>query len=534
MKQQIKHLHTAITLLFLFLFAGLAQEPQAGNTSGAPVAPFNDTIFSVHAKLGPYSPEERAGNIEYRIRELDDDAGFSTDSLAIVPDGNTLDIVYRDIIVMSISDADTVWFNQSKEQVAAYYKRCIAQSIDQYREDTGLVRMLVKIGLVIAILAVFFFIVKYTGKLFRVFHNRILALKGVRIKGITFKSYNLLDEERATNVALFLLKIVKYICLIVVLYFTVTLTFSVFPETRGLAGKLLDYVLTPLSRIVGSIVDYIPKAVTIVVIVLIFRYLIRGVKFFAGEIEKEKLKIKGFYPDWAMPTYHIVRTLLYAFMFILIFPYLPKSDSKIFQGVSVFIGVIVSLGSTSLIGNLVAGLVLTYMRPFKIGDNIKIGEIQGSVTEKTPFVTRIKTLKNEEVTIPNSNIMSVYTTNYTNSSQKHKLILYTSVTVGYDVSWRQVHELLLAAAGRTPHVLQTPPPFVLQRALNDFYAEYQINIYITEDKLMMRIYSDLYQNIQDVFNEAGIELVSPHYRAGRDGNPVAMPKEYLEGMKAKS
>ncbi|MDR1336747.1 MAG: mechanosensitive ion channel family protein [Tannerella sp.] len=521
MKRKKKYLPANMPLLFLLAIAGFVQVRQTLHAAGAPVVPFNDTVFFLHAKLGPYSPAERAAGIESRIRELNGDFRFSTDSLAIRPDGNMLDIVYRDRIVMSVTDADAARLDRSREEAALYYRQCIALAIDRYRNDTGLTETLIKTGWVALILMVFFLVVKCIGRLFRMARRKMLSWKGAKIGSFTFRSYGLLDTEKAASVMLFLLKAVKYVLLIITLYFTVTLTFGVFPETQDIADQLLDYVLTPLAHIAVGLVNYIPRAITIVVIVLVFRYLARGVRYLAGEIEKEKLKINGFYPDWAMPTCHIVRTLLYAFMFILIFPYLPKSDSRIFQGVSVFIGVIVSLGSTSLIGNLVAGLVLTYMRPFKIGDNIKIGEIQGIVTEKTPFATRIKTLKNEEVTIPNSGIMSAHTINYSNSSQKHRLILHTTLTFGYETPWRQVHALLLEAADKTPHILRDPAPFVQQRALDDFYAEYQINVYTVEDGRMMHIYSELYQNIQDVFNGAGIEMTSPHYRAHRDGNRTA-------------
>jgi small-conductance mechanosensitive channel len=263
------------------------------------------------------------------------------------------------------------------------------------------------------------------------------------------------------------------------------------------------------------------------VIVIIFRYLIKGLRYLAGEIHKERLKIKGFYPDWAFPTFSIIKTLLYAFMFIVIFPYLPGSDSPIFQGVSIFVGVVFSLGSSTVINNIMSGLVLTYMRPFMVGDRIKIGDVVGNVVEKTPFVTRIRTLKNEEVTVPNSSILSAQTLNYTHSAKLYGLILYKEVSVGYDVSWRQAHQLLLEAAARTSRIKSEPKPFVLQRALDDFYVVYQINLYIDDADIMIPVYSELNQHIQDVFYEAGIELLSPHYAAQRDGSHTTIPKEYL-------
>jgi small-conductance mechanosensitive channel len=305
------------------------------------------------------------------------------------------------------------------------------------------------------------------------------------------------------------------------------MAFSIFPATRGIATVLFGYILTPFSSILNGIVDFIPNLIKIIVIVLVFRYIIKGIRAIAEEIQKGRLTFKGFYPDWAYPTFNIIRTLLYAFMFIMIWPYLPGSDSSVFQGVTVFIGIIFSLGSSSIINNVISGMVLTYMRPFNMGDRIKIGDIVGNVVEKTPLVIRIKTPKNEEVTLPNSSFMSAQTFNYSFSARKYGLILYSEVTIGYDVQWRKVHELLLEAARRTPDALEDPKPFILQTALNDFYVAYQLNIYIREADKMPRIYSDIYQNVQDVFNEAGIEIMSPHYHAARDGSRTTIPASYL-------
>ena len=423
-----------------------------------------------------------------------------------------------------IQTAPVAPFHQSKEEGAEYYKENIARTIDQYRHDTELMTALTKTGMVMLILSAFFFIIRYINRLHGVARRKIVSLRGTIIKSIRIKSYNLLDEEKYVDIVLFFLKIIKYIALITILYFSVTLLFSVFPETRGLANTLWDYLLTPFSKIVIGVIGYLPDAIAIVVIVAVFIYLIKGIKYFAGEIERGKLVIKGFYPEWATPTYHIIRALLYIFMFIVIFPHLPYSDSMIFQGVSVFVGLLISLGSTALIGNLVSGMALTYMRPFHIGDFIKVGDVLGTVKEKAPLATRIMTTKNEEITIPNSAIMSAHTTNYSQSARENRLILHSAVTFGYDTPWRQVHELLLSAAARTKHVLSDPAPFVLQRALDNFFAEYQINVYVADEKRMSGIYSELYENIQDAFKEAGLDMTCPAYQNFRGENHISIHK----------
>ena len=229
-----------------------------------------------------------------------------------------------------------------------------------------------------------------------------------------------------------------------------------------------------------------------------------------------------------MPVFVIVRFLLYTFMVAMIYNYLPGSDSGVFQGISVFVGLVISLGSSTLIANLMAGLVITFMRPFHVGDRIKLNDTVGDIIEKTPLVTRVKTPKNEIVTIPNSHVMSSLTTNYSSSAQEYGLIIHTDVTFGYEVPWEQVHQLMIQAALATQHIEAEPAPFVLQTKLDDWYVVYQINAYTRHPEKMATIYSDLHQHIQDIFNEAGIEIMSLHFMGVRQAERVFIPDEYLQ------
>jgi small-conductance mechanosensitive channel len=276
-----------------------------------------------------------------------------------------------------------------------------------------------------------------------------------------------------------------------------------------------------------GLIGVIPELITIIVIIMITRYFVRFLRFLASEIENGKLNIPGFYPDWAMSTFNLLKVIIYAFSFVVIFPYLPGSDSPVFQGLGVFFGLLISLGSSSAIGNIIAGVVITYMRPFKIGDRIKVADITGDVIEKTMLVTRLRTIKNEDITIPNAAILNSNTTNYSSSAQDLGLILNTTITIGYDIPWKKVNELLIDAALKTTHIKKEPQPFVLQTSLDDFYVSYQINAYTAEASKAAKIYSELYANIQDGFNNSGVEILSPHYRADRDGNSMAVPSEYL-------
>ena len=494
----------------------------------APVIPFRDTLFHIRTGIGSFSSQERAVSIAEKIRFVCREySGFHSDSLDISSEGGLLVITYRDVIIMSVTENDAKLNGMTQLALAKEYEDVIKNAIVKHNKDTGWLTVMFRVFMILLIVAALYFLIKIVNKFFRKLSSNIEKLKGTKIKTIKIKSYILMDEEKSTKLILLIVSMMRYALILLLLYLSIPMALRVFPATRNYATVLFSYVLTPFTKILHGIIGYVPNLITIIVIVLVFRYIIRGLRFFAEEIDKGRLTVKGFYPDWAHPTFSIIKALLYAFMLVVIWEYLPFSDSDAFKGVSIFFGVIFSLGSSSVINNIVSGLVLTYMRPFNIGDRIKIGDLTGNVVEKTPLVTRIRTPKNEEVTIPNSNIMTAQTFNYSQSARTYGLILHTTVTIGYETPWRKVHEMLLEAAKRTPDVKENPKPFILQTALDDFYANYQINVYISDADKMPRIYSALHQNIQDVFNENGVEITSPQYHAQRDGNQITIPPSYL-------
>ncbi len=333
----------------------------------------------------------------------------------------------------------------------------------------------------------------------------------------------MLDENRFTSLLLFASNVVRILFLLLIFYLTLPFVLRIFPWTQGTADMLFGFILNPLKAMATSVVEFVPNLFTIAIIYIVIRYLAKGISYLANEIKTEKLKISGFYPDWAVPTSRIINFILYAFMLILIWPYLPGSGSPVFQGVSVFLGLLISLGSSSAISNIMAGLVLTYMRPYKIGDRVTVGDVSGDVVEKNLLVTRLRTIKNEFITVPNSKILSDSSINFsTSASESSGLIVHTTVTIGYDVPWRKVHSMLTAAACKTPLIEDNPAPFVLQTSLDDFYISYQINAYTKAPAKQAMIYSDLHALIQDEFAKNDVEIMSPHYRAERDA-PSTIP-----------
>ncbi len=489
---------------------------------------FKDTLFLIYSKSGSFSAEDRASAISNRIHDLADNFNFRPDSLQLSPNETTTDIVFNDNPIMSVSENDALWNNLSKDSLGRKYQQIIRDAIKHYRAETSLGTLAKEIGLALLVLAVIIFLVKNIGRFFKWTSQKMEAQKGTRIKGIKIKNYTLFDAKSQVKVLQTVNSIVKWFFILLAIYITLPILFGIFPWTKNYASILFGYILNPIKKMASGLWNYLPNLITILVIIFVSRYLLRGIRFLRNEIQRGNLRISGFYPDWANPTYQIIRVLLFAFIFIVIFPYLPGSNSQVFRGVSVFLGVLFTFGSTGSLSNVIAGLVLTYMRLFKIGDRVKIGEVTGDVIEKSMLVTRIRTIKNEIISIPNSTVMGSHTINYSSDAPDKGLIIHTTVTIGYDTPWRDIHQALIDAASKTEWVLKEPKPFVLQTSLDDFYVSYQINAYVREANKQADIYSSLHQNIQDVCNERGIEILSPHYSQLRDGNMVAIPADYLK------
>ncbi|MCK9451082.1 MAG: mechanosensitive ion channel family protein [Bacteroidales bacterium] len=486
-----------------------------------------DTLFLIYSKIGASTPSERAINISRKIRKLYEDDFLNADSLLVMRSENTFDLVYKDMIIMSVSENDAIWYGKSIAELAGEFNETVKNSIVKAKNENSWLKLSIRIGLVLVVIIIAWFIIWLVGKVFLRFLRFIDAKKDKWVKDLSYKDYTFLTAEQEMQVILFLVKIFRWLVYVILLYISIPIIFSIFPFSRNWADALINLIWSPFKIVLFAIWDYLPNLFSILVIYFVMKYFIRFVRYIFHEIEAEKLKISGFHSDWAIPTYSIVKFLLYAFMFVLIFPHLPGSDSNIFKGVSVFIGILFSLGSSSAIANMVAGLVITYMRPFKIGDRINISNVTGDVIEKTLLVTRIRTIKNEVVTIPNASVLNGNTVNYSVEAKEKGLIIYTTVTIGYDVPWKNVHQVLIDAAHRTAMINKEPKPFVLQTSLEDFYVSYQINAYTNEASKQALIYSNLHQNIQDLCNERGIEILSPHYRAARDGNMTTIPADYL-------
>jgi len=499
--------------------------PQAALSQvGFPVLFEGRKILDVSSSLtGELSPEQRAKLIQQNIQTFADSKADTTGLKVIrLPEGYGIGTDVSILMVITKRDAEPS--GKSPEALAQQILGEIQTSLIAYRTKHNWKTY--GFGAAYSFLAIvaLWLALRLNNRAFIWLVKKVSTLHDHWKGGIHLKGIEVLSAYRIERVVLMLLKSLRIFVILLFLYFFLPLILSFFPETRELGSKLLGYLISPFVSIFHTIIKFVPNFFYIFVITVIARYVLKVISYVFKLIERGELEFEWFYQDWARPTYQIIRFLIIVMALISAYPYIPGSSSQAFQGVGLVLGAIISFASSSAISNIVAGIILTYTRAFRLGDRIKVGETSGDVVDKTLLVTRLQTIKSEIVTIPNSLVMSAQIINFSTSvDEGDGVILHTSVTIGYDVPWKQVRDLLVEAARDTKNILEKPEPFVLQTSLDDFYVSYEINAYTKEPKYMAFTYSELHKNILDKFDAAGVEIMSPHYYALRDGNASAVP-----------
>ena len=496
-----------------------------------PVMLDNQELFTIRQGIGSFSAQERAKSITDRIEKIADDDALSPEDLTIKidPEDKNPSIILGDTVIATITSKDAKLQAVSQEVLAERALAKIKAAIVRYRQerqpDNLLKDAVLTVSATLATVLIFWVIIFISSRVFPQIQRLITSL----VPGVVFQNFEIISSQTIGIFSLRVLQFIRTLIILTILYFYLTFVLRLFPWTRKFGDGFLQYFFSALEVVSQEIAKYLPSIFIILLIIFITHYLLRAIKPFFTGLERENLVINGFYPDWAKPTYNLLSLLIIALAIVIAFPYLPGFNSPAFQGVSVFLGVLFSLGSTSAIANVVGGIILIYTRSFQLGDKISIGDVIGDVIEKGLLVTRIRTPANRIITIPNSSLLNTNVINFTVSQREFKqpLILQTTVTLGYDLPWRKVHATLKEAALATQFIVSEPAPFVLQTSLDDFYVSYQLNAYTDHPNKMVYIYSELHQNIQDKCNEVGIEIMSPHYKALRDGNHSTIPENYL-------
>lgn len=494
----------------------------------APVVVDGHVLFRVRG-VEIYTASRRAGEIADRIRSLARDPAMSTNDIRVVAEGPDRDIVAGGVRIVRVLDQDAELTGLDPDLSAQVFHTRILESIERYREER---RPSVIVARVLrALLATVIFVVVLTilGRI----HRRVSAFIQSRVvtkieKGVQIQSFEVVRRRHIWAVYRGMMDVLRLVVIAIAVYLYLQRVLTMFPWTRRAGLALLDMLVSPLRVIGASLVGYLPNLIFLIILFLFVRYLLRVVRLLFLNVERGAVRWVSFDPEWAMPTYRLVRVAIVIFSLVAAYPYIPGSDSSAFKGISVFMGVVLSLGSSSLVGNLIAGYTMTYRKAFKVGDRIRVGEHLGDVEDIRMLVTRLRSLKNEEIIIPNSEILAKDVINYSNLAETGGVIVHTTVGIGYETPWRQVEAMLREAAANTGGVKPEPPPFVLQKALGDFAVTYEINVYCDDPKKMNAVATGLHRNIQDVFNTHGVQIMTPNYESDPAEPKLVPPEKWYE------
>jgi len=473
-----------------------------------------------------YTAAERARSIQERVIELASDRDVPTNTLYLAETSRGSEIRAGSVVLLTITDADAALEEMGRGLLAETTLDVLKRTVDAWREQRSPRLLLRHAGYAIAATIVLAVLVWLLLQGFRRLRALTRLQAGARVRAVRFGAFEVIRAEHLRGAAQAAVKLLFWFALLWIAYLYLEFVLPLFPWTRPISERLLALVIDPLTTLGLSFIGALPNLAFLVVLVLVVRYLLKLGRMFFLAIENRSLQFEDFDPEWAIPTYKMLRIFIVAFSVVVAYPYIPGSDSAAFKGVSVLLGVIFSLGSSSVIGNIIAGYTMTYRRAFRNGDRIKVGDVTGEVVDSRVLVTTLRTTKNELVVVPNSEILSRSVVNYSTLARERGLLLHTTVGIGYETPWRQVEAMLLMAAERTQGLRREPAPFVLQTGLGDFCVTYELNAATDDASRLPALYSALHANILDVFNEYGVQIMTPNYEADPQEPKLVRPGEW--------
>ncbi len=505
------------------------QAPAQLYVDQAPVMLGKQTIFVLENGVGLFSVQERAQAVSHRIVSLANAPTFQADSIRIKTQSNGTKILADDQVILTVTPADVQAVGQTQQALAQRYRQQIIAAIEEDRARFFKGDPRTSLPLIAAATVAVIVIFMILNRIFPRILSGLAAWQQARISAISVDGMELRPLNRIFKLSINALKFLRLATLLMVIFIYGTFVLSRFPQTARLAASIKQDFLTLLTDIWHKFLDSIPQLLMLALGIFICYMVIELTNSIFKALERGSLSIPGFYPEWASITSRLVNLLIIGFTLALLFPLLPGYQSNAFKGVSLFFGALVSFGATGTVSNMLAGIELTYSRSFKRGDIVKIGDFKGKVVDQRLLITRMRTIENEIITISNKQLLSNQIINYSSSAREYNapLMLHTTITLGYDIPLQDIHQALMAAAYATAHILHEPAPCVWQTSLDDFYVSYQLNAYTAQPILMYTIYSELIANILQKCDEAGIEILSPHYAALRDGNESTLSPEHL-------
>ncbi len=480
-------------------------------------------IFEV-AGSASFPSSARAQAVRARITDIARNPAVRTDDIHPVPSEGRIDLRAGSKHLVAIVDADAKLEGLSLSDTAQLRLAQIRQAIDRYRAERSpghTARAAINSLIVVGSACLALFVILFA---LRRLQNMLETRYRTRIHSLTIQSFEVVRAEQIWRAVRGSLHALRLLLVGGLAYFTIVFVLGQFPSTRGIGTGLLDVVADPVVRMATAVFEYIPKLIFLLVLAFVVRYALKLMNVFSRAVATGTVPVPGFDADWAQPTYHIMRALIILLALVIAYPYLPGSGSAAFQGLSIFAGLMLSLGASSAMASVIAGYTVTYRRAFRVGDRVAIGDLMGEVTEVRLMVTHLRTPKNEEIVVPNSLVLASHVTNYSKLAAKQGLLLHTIVRIGYSTPWRQVEALLLQAAARTTDLTSTRPAFVLEKSLDEFSVAYELNVCVDSAQHLLERYAALHRNILDVFNEYGVQIMVPAYE-GDTAEPKIVPKE---------
>ncbi len=492
---------------------------------GAPVVVNGQELFRLQARAGSITAPERADIVSEHISQLANNPFTSEVTVTVVDSQGATDIVVGEEVLVTVSAADAIATGRDRQELAQEWATAIQTAITEGQESLSATAVTARLSITLSVLLAVVALIWLVNRFGNWLVNKLdPATDSGRLPPALARS-EFYQSGVFSRMVRMLMRVFKFGLAIFLITVAVPLILRAFPRTESLGRQIGRVVLTPFARLWNGFVAFLPDLVFLLILGVITWLVSRSVRLFFHEVERGTIRIPSFESEWAPFTSRMINALLVIAAFIIGFTSLPISQLPVFQGISAFVALLLTLASSSAIANIIAGIILTYTGSFRLGDYVSIQSTTGEVVGKYLLTTRVRTYKNEVVSFPNSLVLNNSVTNFSRLARENGLTLHTTITIGYDVPWQQVHELLIAAARDGEDILENPPPFVLQTALNDYNVAYELNAFIRKPEKMPALYSALHRHIQDRFNAAGVEIMSPAFTALRDGSARAMPPE---------
>ncbi|MFA6292043.1 MAG: mechanosensitive ion channel domain-containing protein [Victivallales bacterium] len=482
---------------------------------------FNRPIIILRGSVFGHPPAERVKAVEERFSDLTKSGKSKTVDTQVTTEGTVITLDGELLMLLSNNDLDP-FSKQSVEAVVMETVHRIENVLELIRKQKDPKTNLIGAGLSLVGLLVYVFIIFAIGRVQRWTKPRIDKLEknlDSRLRELGFSTFSI-----DLHFFALIYRLLYWAVIIFCTYSLVTFILHQFPYTEPWGKKLGGYIIGIIGGLLSRFIESLPELFVAFIILMVTHWFAKISKLFFAKVTRGDIVISWIDPEAASPTSKIFTGMIWIFGIVMAYPYIPGSNTDAFKGIGVFLGLLISLGASSMVGQVIGGMVLMYSRAMKVGEFVQIDQNIGKVMEIGFFSTKLKTLKNEEINIPNSVLMGSITKNYSRLSKSDGLIVHTSVTIGYDAPWRQVHAMLINAAESTSGIKKTPEPFVLQKKMDDFYVEYEINAFMDKPETYARVKAELHANIQDEFNKYGVQIMSPNFEAQPEGK-VWVPKE---------